>query len=695
MSTIALLVGSQAFASQPVESNPLLRKFDTPFNTPPFSEIKNEHFLPAFEKAITVARTEVDAIINNTQSPTFENTIVALANNGELLDQISTIFFNLTGANTNDEMQKLAQTISPMLSEFQNDISLNVKLFERVKIVYNQKDKLKLTPEQATLLEKTYKGFVRSGANLTDAEKEKYRAVTKELSTLTLTFSNNVLAETNSFLLPIKNKADLAGLPQSAIDDAAQTAKAKKLEGWCFTLQGPSYLSFMKYADNRSLREKLYRAYNSKAAHPNEFNNEINLKRIAELRLKVANLLGYKTYSDYVLEERMAQNATNVNKLLTQLLEASKPYALNEVKEVQDFATANGANFALQAWDFSYYSEKLKNQKYSFNEELIRPYFKLENVRAGIFELANRLYGITFRENKQIDKYHPDVQVFEVYDKDNKFLSVLYLDFFPRDSKRGGAWMTSYRDQKKIDGKDIRPIISVVTNFSKPTDTKPSLLTYYEVTTFLHEFGHALHGMLSDATYGNLSGTAVYRDYVELPSQIMENFAREKDFLDLFAVNYETGEKIPADLVKKLLASQNYLAGYSSVRQIAFGLLDMSYHSQTSAITSSVSDFEKKATSATQLLPVADSCLISTSFSHIFAGGYAAGYYSYKWAEVLDADAFSMFKSHGIFDKATAESFRSNILSKGGTEHPMILYKRFRGQEPTIDALLIRSGFKK
>lgn len=695
MSTIALLVGSQAFASQPVETNPLLIKSNTPFNTPAFSQIKNEHFLPAFEKAIADARQEVDVVVNNKKSPTFENTIVALSSNGELLDEVASIFFNLLSANTNDEMQKLAQTISPMLSDFQNDISLNEKLFARVKVVYNQRAKLKLTPEQATLLEKTYKGFVRSGANLNDAEKEKYRAFTKELSTLTLTFNNNVLAETNAFLLHIDNKADLAGLPQSAIDDAAQTAKAKNVEGWCFTLQGPSYLAFMKYADNRSLREKLYKAYNSKGAHANEYNNESNLKRIAELRLEVAKLLGYNTYSDYVLEERMAQNATNVNKLLNQLLDASKPYALNEVKEVQDFATANGATFALQPWDFSYYSEKLKNQKYSFNEELIRPYFKLENVRAGIFELAHRLYGLTFVENNKIDKYHSDVKVFEVYDQNNKFLSVLYLDFFPRDSKRGGAWMTSYREQKKVDGKDIRPIISVVTNFSKPTDTKPSLLTYYEVSTFLHEFGHALHGMLSDVTYSSLSGTSVYRDYVELPSQIMENFAREKEFLDLFAVNYETGEKIPEDLVKKLLASQNYLAGYSSVRQIAFGLLDMAYHSQTAAISVPVATFEKQATSATQLLPVADSCLISTSFSHIFAGGYAAGYYSYKWAEVLDADAFSVFKAHGIFDKATADSFRQNVLSKGGSEHPMVLYKRFRGQEPSIDALLIRSGFKK
>jgi peptidyl-dipeptidase Dcp len=673
--------------------NPLLQPFETPFETPPFNEIRNEHFLTAFEIAIAEARNEIDDIVKQKAAPTFGNTIEALARNGILLERVSAIFFNLLSADTDDEKQNLAQTISPMLSEFQNDVGLNETLFERVKAVYAQAGNLTLTTEQQTLLERTYKGFVRSGANLSEADKEKYRAYTKELSTLTLTFNNNVLAETNAYTLHIEDKDNLSGLPESAIEEAANTAKARGLGGWCFTLQVPSYLAFMKYASNRALRKEMYKAYNTKGAQRNEYNNEAILKRIAELRLLVANLLGYKTYADYALEERMAESSANVNRLLTELLDASKPYALKEMQEVQAFAEKCGADFNLMPWDWSFYSEKLKDKKYNYNEELIRPYFPLENVRKGVFELAERLYGLSFVENYTIQKYHPDVQCFEVYDEDGTFLSVLYLDFFPRESKRGGAWMTSFREQYRENGTDVRPIISIVTNFSKPTDTKPSLLTFYEVKTFLHEFGHALHGMLSNVTYASLSGTNVFRDFVELPSQIMENWAAEQDFLDLFASHYQTQEKIPANIVQQIIDSQNFLSGYACVRQLSFGLLDMAYHSQTAPVDESVATFEQHATEPTQLFPAVSGCLISTSFSHIFAGGYAAGYYGYKWAEVLDADAFSVFRDKGIFNLQTASSFRENILSLGGTEHPMVLYKRFRGQEPGIEALLVRSGF--
>jgi peptidyl-dipeptidase Dcp len=673
--------------------NPLLQPFETPFETPPFNDIRNEHFLTAFEIAIAEARNEIDDIVRHKAAPTFGNTIEALAGNGTLLERVSAIFFNLLSAYTDDEKQNLAQTISPMLSEFQNDVSLNETLFERVKAIYAQRNELPLTTEQQTLLERTYKGFVRSGANLSEDDKEKYRAYTKELSTLTLTFNNNVLAETNAYTLHIEDKDNLAGLPESAIEEAAHTATAKGLGGWCFTLQAPSYLAFMKYAANRNLRKEMYKAYNTKGAQRNEYNNEAILKRIAELRLLVANLLGYKTYADYVLEERMAENSANVDRLLTELLGASKPFAVKETQEVQAFAEKCGADFNLMPWDWSFYSEKLKDKKYNYNEELIRPYFPLENVRKGVFELTKRLYGLSFIENHTIQKYHSDVQCFEVYDEDAAFLGILYLDFFPRDSKRGGAWMTSFREQYREEGNDIRPIISIVTNFSKPTDTKPSLLTFYEVKTFLHEFGHALHGMLSNVTYASLSGTNVFRDFVELPSQIMENWAAEQDFLDLFACHYQTQEKIPADIIKQITDSQNYLSGYACVRQLSFGLLDMAYHCQTAPIDESVATFEQHATESTQLFPSVNGCLISTSFSHIFAGGYAAGYYGYKWAEVLDADAFSVFKENGIFDLQTASSFRENILSQGGTEHPMTLYKRFRGQEPGIKALLVRSGF--
>lgn len=666
----------------------------TPFETPAFDKITNEHFLPAFEASIAEAKAEVDAIVNSKKKPDFENTIAALDRTGDRLDQISSIFFNLLSAETDAQKQTLAQTISPMLTEFSNDINLNDRLFKRVKQVYEVKDKLKLTPEQSRLLEKTYKGFVRGGANLSDEDKLTYREVSKELSTLTLTFNNNVLAETNAFVLHITDQSDLAGLPASVIESAEQTAKAKKLEGWCFTLQAPSYMPFMKYAENRALREKLYRAYNTRGTQDNEFNNQQIIQKIVSLRLKLVNLLGYKTYADYVLEERMATNTEQVNKLLNQLLDASKPVAMAELAEIQAFANRKGVTFTLQPWDWSFYSEKLKDEKYSINEELLRPYFQLEKVREGIFDLTQKLYGISFKENKSIPLYHPEVQTYEVYDEKGQFLSVLYLDFYPREGKRPGAWMTSYRSQKKIGKTDVRPFISIVCNFTRPTDDKPSLLTFNEFETFMHEFGHALHGMLSDCTYSSLSGTSVYRDFVELPSQIMENWCVEKEFLDLFAEHYQTGEKIPADLIQKIIASQNFLSGYASMRQLSFGMLDMAYHSQTVALTESIPSFEKKAIESTNVLTPVEGCLVSTAFAHIFAGGYAAGYYSYKWAEVLDADAFSVFKEKGIFDRQTAEKFRATILSKGGTEHPMELYKRFRGQEPTIDALFIRSGFK-
>ncbi len=676
------------------ETNPFLVEWDTPHQTPPFQNIKHEHFIPAIDATLIEAKAEVDAIISNEAKPTFQNTVVALEVSGERLERVTGVLFNLNSAETNDTIQAIAREVSPKLSEFSNYVSLNEKLFGKVKSVYEEREQLNLNQEDMQLLEKKYLGFVRSGSNLTGEAKKRYAEITTELSKLSLQFGENVLAETNSFQLLITDKNDLAGLPESECEAAAQMAKAKGKAGWLFTLQGPSYVGFMKYADNRKLREQMYRAYTSRGFQKNDKNNEEIIRKTANLKLEKAQLLGFKNHAEYVLAERMAENPQRVNDFLNQLHAASRPVAEREFAEVVAFAKKHGLQDQLERWDWSYYSEKLKIAHYGFDEQQVKPYFQLEKVQAGVFDLATRLYGLTFKVNKTIPVYHSDATAYEVFDQDGSFLSVLYLDFFPREGKSGGAWMNDLRPESKVNGKEIRPIITVVCNFTKPTDTKPSLLTFNEVTTFLHEFGHALHGMMANTVYPGLSGTNVYRDFVELPSQVMENWATQKEWLDLFAVHYQTGEKIPAELVKKLIDAENFQAGYASERQLSFGMNDMAWHSITKPMNGDIVEFEQKAIAATELFePVAGSCL-SSAFSHIFSGGYAAGYYGYKWAEVLDADAFSMFKKNGIFDKATATSFRKNILERGGTEHPMKLYKAFRGQEPSIEPLLERSGLK-
>ncbi len=676
------------------QNNPLLENFNTPHETAPFNKIKNEHFLPAFQEAIKSGETEVEAIKNNSSEPTFENTVVALDRAGKLLNRTAGIFFNLMSSETNDELQQIAQEVSPMLTKFQNDITLDSILFERIKTVYAQKEKLNLTPEQETLLENSYVNFVRQGANLSEKDKKKFREISTELSKLTLKFGENVLKETNSYELQVTDKNQLSGLPESALEAAAGLAKSKDKEGWVFTLHMPSYLPFMKYSDNRELRKEMYIAYSSKSFKGNEFDNQENVKRIVGLRLEMAELLGYDNYADYVLERRMAMNQDGVYKLLNDLYEASFNVANREKAEVQEFAKRNGFEDEIMPWDWTYYSEKLKIEKFDLNDEMLKPYFELDKVVSGVFGLATELYGVTFKPNKNIPVYNEEVVPFEVFDADGKFLSVLYTDFHPRPGKQGGAWMNDFKGQWKENGLDSRPHVTIVMNFTRPTETKPALLTFDEVETFMHEFGHALHGMLADSTYQSLSGTNVYRDFVELPSQIMENWAVEKTFLDRFAVHYQTGEKIAAELVQKIVDSQNYLAGYLSIRQLSFGYLDMAWHSLEKPFEGIVKDFEEKAWRKTQIFPRIDEVCMSTQFGHLFAGGYAAGYYSYKWAEVLDADTFSVFKERGLFNKEVAKSFRKNILEKGGTEHPMVLYKRFRGQEPTIDALLERSGLK-
>jgi peptidyl-dipeptidase Dcp len=678
-----------------MENNPLLQEWNTPHQTPPFDKIRTEHYLPAFNEGIRQACEEIDNITNSSDCPTFENTVEALENKSELLTKVREIFFNLLNAETNTEMQEIALQIQPKLTELKNDMSLNEKLFERIKTVYDNRENIDLNTEQKMLLEKTYKNFSRNGANLKDNERDEYRKITEELGMLSLKFGQNVLAETNAYALNITDRNDLAGLSENIIEEAAATAKSKNVEGWMFTLHAPSYVPFLKYAENRDLREQIWKAYNKCGANGNASDNSEIIKRIANLRLKMANLLGYATYADYVLEERMAKNIDNVTKLLNQLFDAAKPFADNDIMQVANYAKSKGFTEKLMPWDWSFYSEKLKAEKYSISDELLRPYFKLENVINGVFKLADTLYGLKFVENKDIPVFHSNVMTYEVNDENGKLMAILYLDFFPREGKKGGAWMTSYRDEKIVDGKEIRPIISVTCNFTKPTETKPSLLTFSETETFLHEFGHALHGILAQGNYASLTGTSVMRDFVELPSQFMENFCVEKKFLDLFAKHYETGELISQQLIDKIIVARNYNEGYATFRQLSFGMLDMAYHSITSEIADDIEKIEKHSMAKTQLLPVIDGCLMSTSFSHIFSGGYAAGYYSYKWSEVLDADAFSVFKKNGIFDRETATSFRNNILEKGSTEQPTVLYKRFRKQDASIDALLIRCGFVK
>lgn len=668
-----------------------LKKFDTKHNTAPFSKIKLSDYKEAFQKTIELAKEEIDTIIKNPNAPTFSNTIEALDYSGEQLDRLSNIFFNLNSAETCDEMQKIAQEVSPLLTAFSNDIALNEDLFKRVKAVYDQKDTLTLSTEQATLLDKKFKGFSRNGALLSEEDKLKLREIDTELAKLKLTFGENVLAETNNYQLHITNEADLKGLPDGAKEMAASLAKSKNLEGWVFTLDFPSYLPFVTYVENRELRKEIAIAAGKKSFQSNEFDNQENVKRIVELRHKRANLLGYQSHSLFVLEERMAQNPEKVQSFLNDLLEKAKPAAHKEFAELTAFAKELDGIDQLQKWDGAYYSEKLKQKLFSLDDELLKPYFKLENVLNGAFTIAEKLFGITFKEVFDIDKYHEDVQTFEVLDFEGQLVAVFYSDFFPRKGKRNGAWMTSYKPQYIKDGINERPHVSIVCNFTPPTETKPSLLTFNEVTTLFHEFGHALHGMLANTTYPSLSGTSVYWDFVELPSQVMENWCYEPEALALFAKHYETGEIIPQQYVEKIKESASFLEGMATLRQLSFGILDMAYHSKSQTIDD-VKVFEKQAMEIASLYPdVAENCM-STSFSHIFQGGYSSGYYSYKWAEVLDADAFAYFQENGIFNKEVATKFKDNVLAKGGTELPMELYKKFRGQEPKVEALLKRAG---
>ncbi|TYA69818.1 M3 family metallopeptidase [Seonamhaeicola marinus] len=674
----------------------LLNSYETPYQTAPFSKIKDEFYLPSFKEAIQNAKNEIDAITNNPETPSFENTIEALDFSGEQLDRISSIFFNLNSAETNDTIQKIAQEVSPLLSEFSNDVTLNEDLFKRVKAVYDKKDTLNLTIEQQTLLDKKYKGFSRNGANLPEDKKEELREIDKKLSQLKLKFGENVLAETNAFEMLITDKADLSGLPDGAKEAAKQLAESKQKEGWLFTLDYPSYIPFVTYADNRELRKKMSLAAGSKGFKNDDLDNQQIVLDIVNLRHQRANLLGYKTHAHFILEERMAETPENVNNFLNELLDKAKPAATKEFENLQNFAKELDGITSLEKWDGAYYSEKLKQKLFSLDDELLKPYFKLENVIDGAFTVATKLFDLQFEEIDTIDKYHEDVLTYKVTNTNGDFIAVFYADFFPRAGKRNGAWMTSYKPQYIKNDENSRPHVSIVCNFTKPTKSKPSLLTFNEVTTLFHEFGHALHGILANTTYPSLSGTSVFWDFVELPSQVMENWCYEKEALELFATHYETGEVIPMDLVEKIKESATFHEGMQTLRQLSFGLLDMSWHGGDSpeSITS-VKAHEAKAFSKTKLYPdVEDNCM-STAFAHIFQGGYSSGYYSYKWAEVLDADAFEYFKEEGIFNKGVATKFKDHVLSQGGTESPMTLYKRFRGQEPKPEALLKRAGLLK
>jgi Zn-dependent oligopeptidase len=670
----------------------LTQHFQTKHNTAPFSLIKNEDFQPAFEEAIEIARKEIDDIIDNTETPTFGNTIEALDFSGETLDRLSSIFFNLNSAETDDEIQKIAQDVSPLLTAFSNDITLNEDLFKKVKSVYDQKDQLKLTPEQSTLLDKKYKGFARNGALLSEDKKSRLREIDTELAKLKLTYGENVLAETHDYQLHITNENDLKGLPEGTIEAAANLAKSEEKEGWIFTLDYPSYIPFVTYADNRELRKEITIAAGKKAFRNNEYDNQENVKNIANLRYERARLLGYESHAHFVLEERMAQTPEKVKAFLNDLLSKAKPAAEREFAELSKFANELDGIEKLEKWDGGYYSEKLKQKLFDFDDEQLKPYFKLENVQQGAFTVANKLFGLTFKQVFDIDTYHEDVQTFEVLDSEGELVAIFYSDFFPRKGKRNGAWMTSFKPQYMKDEKNERPHVSIVCNFTKPTETKPSLLTFNEVTTLFHEFGHALHGMLANTTYPSLSGTSVYWDFVELPSQVMENWCYEPEALAIFAKHYQTGEIIPQDFIQKIKDSASFQEGIATMRQLSFGMLDMAYHSADPSGIKDVKAFENAAFESTKLYPdVAENCM-STSFSHIFQGGYSSGYYSYKWAEVLDADAFEYFQEKGIFNIEVATKFKDNVLSKGGTEQPMELYKRFRGQEPKPDALLKRAG---
>lgn len=672
--------------------NPLLKESSAPFGAPQFDKIRTEHYLPAFEAGIAEAKAEIDAIVANPDEPTFENTIEKMEFSGQLLDKVSGIFYNLMEANTDDHMQQIAEQVSPLLTEYSMYVSLNKELFERVKAVYRKKDELGLDRDQMMLLEDTYKSFSRGGANLSEEDKKVYGKLSEDLSLATLQFSRNVLEATNAYVMHITDSAELAGLPEYVKVMAAESAKERGLEGWAFTLEYPSFGPFMKFSSVRERRREMWTAYNTRALG-GEFDNSDIVKNIIDLRIRIAELLGYETYADYALEVRMAKDRKTVNDFISGLLKSSMPYAKADVESVYRYACDNGfEGDRLMPWDFSYWSEKLQEAEYSLNEELLKPYFRLENCIDGVFGLATRLYGVNFKELDNVPVYHPDVKVYEVTDKDGSHLALFYADFFPRPSKRGGAWMTEFRGQSIRDGVEYRPFISIVTNFTKPTADTPSLITHSEFTTFLHEFGHALHGILAQGRYGSLTGTSVARDFVELPSQIMENWAYEPEYLNTFAKDYRTGEPIPVELIDKIVAAKNFQAGYSQVRQLNFGLVDMAWHTLTSVPQESVAEFEKKVLAPFSVMPFVEGTAFSPSFSHIFAGGYSAGYYSYKWAEVLEADAFSLFKENGIFDQEVASSFRENILSKGSSEEASVIYRNFRGRDPEPQALMKKLG---
>ena len=676
--------------------NPLLEKFETPFETVPFDKIKNEHYLPALTEAIKIAKQNIDSIKNNTEEVTFDNVLTALEEADVLVNRVSKVFFNMLGAETSDELQRLAKQFSPMMSEFGNDVILDAKLFERIKMLWHKRESLELTGEQSMLLERTYKQFVRNGALLEGDARDKLREIDKELAKTALEFGDNVLAETNSYELEITDEKDLAGLPEFVKEAAAHTAEEKGKKGhWIFTLHMPSFIPFIMYADNRELREKMMIAYGSRCFKDDEKDNQDNIKNIVRLRYERANLLGYKNHAQFVLEERMAETPEAVMNFLNELLQHSYGFAQNDIDELKMLAKERDGLEDFQNWDYSYYAEKLKKHKYNIDNEMLKPFFKLESVIFGVFMVASKLYGITFMERTDIQVYHPDVKTFEVVSENGEHVGILYMDFFPRASKRSGAWMTSFRGQKNIGGIEQRPHAMVVCNFTKPTATKPSLLTFQEVTTLFHEFGHSLHGLLAKTVYPSLSGTNVFWDFVELPSQIMENWVLEKECLDLFAKHYETGEKISDELVQRIKDAANFNEARNTVRQLSLGFIDMSWHMDDGINAENVGDYEKMATEKTRLLPEVEGVSTSCSFSHIFQGGYSSGYYSYKWAEVLDADAFAYFKENGIFNREIAQKFYDNVLSKGGSEHPMELYKRFRGRKPSIDALLERAGLTK
>lgn len=690
---IAMLIFNAVAFCFSQDENPFFSKFNTPYETPPFDKIKESHYLPAFIEGMKQQQSEIDAIVNNSEAPNFKNTIEKLAISGSLLTKVSNVFYNLNSANTNDEIQKIANEVAPLLSKHYDDINLNPKLFQRVKSVYENRKKFKLTTEENKLLEEYYKDFVRGGANLNNPQKEKLRKINEELSLLTLKFSENLLKETNKYELIIDKEEDLIGLPDAVKTAAAEAAKERKKEGqWVFTLHKPSFIPFIQYSPKRELREKIYKAYINRCNNNDSLDNKNIISKMVALRVEKANLLGYKTHADFVLEKSMASNPANVYKLLNQLWEPALRNAKREAAELQAMIDKEGGNFKLESWDWWYYAEKLKKEKYDLDDELLRPYFKLENVRDGAFSVASKLFGIQFIERTDIPKYHEDVKVFEVKEADGKHIGILYTDYYPRASKRGGAWMGSYRKQSREGGVEVTPVITNVGNFSKPTADKPSLLSFDEVNTLFHELGHALHGLLSNSTYSKLSGTAVPRDFVELPSQIMEHWASEPEVLKMYAKHYQTGEPIPQDLIEKIKNASLFNQGFETVEYLASAFLDMDYHILTQVKEIDVAEFEKKSLNKIGLIPEIVARHHSTNFQHIFAGGYSAGYYSYIWSGVLDADAFEAFKETSLFDTKTAQKFRKYILETGGTDDPMTLYKKFRGAEPKIEPLLKKRG---